>query len=935
MPQRIWLLATLYTMAMSVFALRLFHLQVLRGSSYESAIQQDRVIEELLPARRGRILDRQGTVLVDNRPIYHLAVILRELEHARRERRRWPHIALDEAARAHLVADIATYLDRPVQEVRTLLEDELERFPGCAVRHRQRPHSDLGLLAVDRNAARALADDARLITLGHLQVLSSDARIALEHEVQRRWDEDADALDSDELAALCARLDARWNRQPGFSLRLVKAYLEHLTLDLPEERMRRLIVLGERGRLLISEALARANGVSRDVALNELNTWLRTWRSRRGQQEDAAWYYVPGALSERVRDILPETVTTRPCPLVGAPPGRERIHFLQGDPPDERDGMFSLFCRRLHAGLGSQGDWLPALILQHGEAIDALTLGFRFHPQNVVVFDHRALRRFCDRLAATLQANQRQETSLAIEQALARARRRADRAWAGSTVHDPIVILPHIGHRLAIALSARTARTPEDLSTRFRDTTAFLPGLAIVHEMGREYRHPGAMKHVIGHMGRLSATYDRQDALGMGLDPEGWKGISGLEQVYDASLHGVTGRRLQLRSGSGIELEHLDPPQPGQDLRTTIDADCQLAAERALENWYELAEELGTSTERMQRALAINRGRAGLVLMDPQDGAILAMASTPKYRDEDFRHHYQELAAAPNQPLLDHASTANQPPGSCMKVLTAMIVCAEGRYGLGETIYSAGSYGALSDHPPAGQYDLKESIAISSNVVFAKLAERIGAETYISYAERFGLGRSLAIDIPWQRPARAPTPRSIDRLRPTMPFWVPFDTRLLGIGQLWNASPLELITIPAAVANGGQIVRPHLAADPRDAVIADHIELSAAQWEEIRRGMEMVTDRTVPHATATHLVLEGPAASVRVAAKTGTSEWGNKDQTRFPDHAWLIGYAPAQRPTVCFAIFIFGGTSGGRACSGVAKQVLETYFTRYGATGHR
>ena len=101
---------------------------------------------------------------------------------------------------------------------------------------------------------------------------------------------------------------------------------------------------------------------------------------------------------------------------------------------------------------------------------------------------------------------------------------------------------------------------------------------------------------------------------------------------------------------------------------------------------------------------------------------------------------------------------------------------------------------------------------------------------------------------------------------------------------------------------------------------------------EVQRGMEEVT---TSRGTAPKLQLSGELSSIKIAAKTGTAEWSSRERRargEAPDHAWLIAYAPADKPRVAMAIFIRCGTSGGRACSGVALAVLERYFTRYGAT---
>jgi cell division protein FtsI/penicillin-binding protein 2 len=142
--------------------------------------------------------------------------------------------------------------------------------------------------------------------------------------------------------------------------------------------------------------------------------------------------------------------------------------------------------------------------------------------------------------------------------------------------------------------------------------------------------------------------------------------------------------------------------------------------------------------------------------------------------------------------------------------------------------------------------------------------------------------------------------------------------------------------IAATVANGGHIVRPYLVRPSTQPEVVDlHIR---KEWlADIREGMERVT-ANLDHSTAKLLVLQGQAAGIKVAAKTGTAEWGSvrqRESGQCPDHAWMIGYAPADNPTVAFACFVHSGTYGGQACTPIVKRVLETYFAKYGRDGHQ
>ena len=239
-----------------------------------------------------------------------------------------------------------------------------------------------------------------------------------------------------------------------------------------------------------------------------------------------------------------------------------------------------------------------------------------------------------------------------------------------------------------------------------------------------------------------------------------------------------------------------------------------------------------------------------------------------------------------------------------------------------------------------GDFSIQRALQKSSNVAAAVWAERTGPENLTAWMRLFGLGERNGIDTTWQRPGLLPTPNNIDRLRPNEPTWYPSDTWRAGIGQFASSSPLQVAAVPAAVANGGRIVRPYLWRDALaqssvPALDPDRLPLSPGALRAVQEGMEMVTQTG---GTATSLRFDDELSHITAAAKTGTAEWGTAatrdheaalaDPNRVwtPSHGWLIGYAPADKPRVAFAAFVYGGMSGGRSCTGIAKAVLEAYF---------
>jgi penicillin-binding protein 2 len=274
--------------------------------------------------------------------------------------------------------------------------------------------------------------------------------------------------------------------------------------------------------------------------------------------------------------------------------------------------------------------------------------------------------------------------------------------------------------------------------------------------------------------------------------------------------------------------------------------------------------------------------------------------------------------------------------------MVALAGMVDGVISPGEQIWSPGYMARtrsgkpiLREHSPFSPryFDAAQAITKSSNVYFATVADRMGKHNISAWFWRFGFGQRNGVDTPWQRPGLLPLPDTLAWIRPREPTWYPSDSWRMGIGQFCSASPLQTVSVPAAIANGGTIVQPYLW-QKADRPAIEHLQLSPAALRSLRKGME---DVTVRGGTASKLILAG---GQKVAAKTGTSEWGtrssrsddakrNHNATWTPDHAWLVGYAPAEAPRVAFAIFIHSGTSGGRATSGVAKLVLERYFERY------
>ncbi|MCS6969771.1 MAG: penicillin-binding transpeptidase domain-containing protein [Planctomycetota bacterium] len=937
MPERILALAIAIGAVGLLFLARLFQLQVLEGASHAQAAERSLLAVEPLPAVRGRILDRSGAVMAETKPLYHAAVVLADLELTGAARRATALWSLDRRRFDALCGDLTARTRWNGSPALTeLVADAFLASPGTALRSgpasvRQR----LGLLALDRAAlAPGRGDEEAMRRLVEGDALYDHPFAALAREIALRWGESAEVIAEESWAEFGAALDRELGAGGEPALEVLTPFTEAVSFTVPSDggsvALRARVLLAERreqGEL----TLARLSGLPleavRAACQRQLSGLVPPPLGHR-------YYYGASADGERIAPLLPLAARLVDIPLPELAAARERVFILQGDPP-QSEGLLARLCRRLADVLGIRDpQLLQALIEQHAERLTPLDSARRYRRHHLVL-DRERVDRLVDGLAAQAAAQGLRLAVLDIERQLAVLRRRAEREQAGSTRRDPQPLLTDIPHALAVRLAARTAGVPESWRRIYDATDPPLPGLQVISGVGRHYPLPRSAPHVIGLLARAADG--------------GARGASGLERRYDEILRGQAGTRVRIRTPEGPMLLRESAPLPGADLVTEIDLELQALAEDSLERYIELAAELDPTADlaRMRRGREWGRGRAGFCLIDARTGGILVLASTPTFDLASANERWQELLADPAQPLIDHAAVAEQPPGSSFKILTALCALENGVMTPGEQVWCQGYMAmvggrpVLRDHAPAGTYDLAEAIQVSSNVYFAimadRLAKRHGHGLLPAYARRFGIGWANALDVDSQRvgPFALPTPENIRAIRPREPSWYPSDTWRMGIGQNCQAAPLNVVTIAAAVANGGHIVRPYLVRPASGPVVSD-LKIRAAFLEDVRRGMERVT-ASLPGATARRLQLEGAARGIKVAAKTGTAEWGTPESRasgRTEDHAWLIGYAPAERPTVAFAVFIWNGTFGGKACVPVAKRVLERYFAKYGREGH-
>ena len=456
------------------------------------------------------------------------------------------------------------------------------------------------------------------------------------------------------------------------------------------------------------------------------------------------------------------------------------------------------------------------------------------------------------------------------------------------------------------------------LLTQIDEQQLDLPGVVITRDPERYYTDNRLCTHVLGITGRV--TREQISKLHASNYQNGdYIGTEGLEKTFEAELRGKDGGRVVAVNAKGRVLAHLDdmPPAPGHTLRLTLDYDLQKVAIDAL------MEEL-THTGHPGSAVAL----------DPNTGAVLALASVPSYDLNTYRQEIGKLLKDPQKPLIDRAVNSPQPCGSTFKLVTAAAGLEAGDIAPGSRIYCPGSLrlGNRTFHCDKrsghGSLTLEDAIGQSCDVYFWRVAQRIGEEKLTKWAHRFGLGESPDIDLPPTRAAKGLIPTPEWKQKTKRGPWMQGDLLNMSIGQGYvGVTTLQLANYTAALANGGTLWRPQLVREVRD-VSGPHPQvLSALEPQKkgelgirpeyraaIVDGMRRVFQR---HGTAETCAIPG----LEMAGKTGTAQ-----VTKTEDNSVFICFAPIDHPKIAIAVLVEKGGHGSDVAAPIARRMINQYL---------
>ena len=466
---------------------------------------------------------------------------------------------------------------------------------------------------------------------------------------------------------------------------------------------------------------------------------------------------------------------------------------------------------------------------------------------------------------------------------------------------------------------------------RLAEVQSDLPGVDMEEQPVRNYPYGKMGAHLLGYVGAIDE--DEYEARKRdGYSPNDVVGQDGLENQYDRWLHGRAGGEQVVVNASGALVRRLAPvdPTPGDTLVTTIDWRLQRIVEKNLA--AELQRWGGARHQRLAGAV---------VVLDPQTGGVLALASMPAFDPNKFatpidERTYSNLLADPLKPLYDRAIGAASPTGSTFKMVTGSAAISSGVIKPNQVLYDSGAWnchGVLFRDIAAGglgSVGFVRALAASSDGYFYQLGWRLGHERLRHYALAYGLGSQLGIDLPGEYAGNWPTEQWTQKTFGPGYHLEPSDVCQLAIGQgAMQATPLQIANVAATVVNGGTLYRPHIVAEirsPNGRVLRsfDHdvirkVDVTAESLREVREGMSQVTD---PGGTAYGLAITG----LRFGGKTGTAE---TEGGHGANTTWFVAYAPADHPKLALAVFMEkSGGYGASVAAPVAQHIIAEYFGR-------
>lgn len=479
--------------------------------------------------------------------------------------------------------------------------------------------------------------------------------------------------------------------------------------------------------------------------------------------------------------------------------------------------------------------------------------------------------------------------------------------------YQPIFIADNIEYEKAILLDLESAD---------------MPGVVLTNKTRREYNLASmSLSHILGYTGKINnKELAKSGDEYLLID---YIGKMGIEYFWENELKGVNGKKQIEVDALGKEKKIIneEPAQDGHNLVLSLNIEVQKKLEEAV------AAELDI----------IKLKKASAIVMDPNNGEIIAMVSLPAYNNNVFARgisteEYHALADDPDNPLFNRSVSGEYPSGSVIKPVMAAAALEEGIINENTTVNSTGGIRIKEWYFPDwkagghGTTNVKKAIAESVNTFFYYIGggyeqfTGLGVDRINKYGKLFGLYSQSGIDLPGEADGFLPTKEWKESAKGES--WYVGDTYHLAIGQGdLLVTPLQVANYTSVFANGGRLYRPHLIKQlltDNDQIVGD------IQPEVIRENFIKDDNIRIVREGMRKTITSGSAQSlqaipVEVAGKTGTAQLSGD---KHPE-AWFTGFAPYNNPEIVITILLEEGGEGSSVAVPIAKDVLAWYFGEY------
>jgi penicillin-binding protein 2 len=484
------------------------------------------------------------------------------------------------------------------------------------------------------------------------------------------------------------------------------------------------------------------------------------------------------------------------------------------------------------------------------------------------------------------------------------------------------------------SLPVRTKLTEEEVA-RFAAQRYRFPGVEIKARLFRSYPFGELASHVIGYIGRINRA--EKERLEESEDASNYRGTEyigklGVEQSFEAELHGITGVDSVETSAGGRAVRTLasSPSTPGNTVMLSIDIKLQ----KLVEDMY-------------------GDRRGALVALDPRTGEVLAFVSKPTFDPNLFVdgidvENWQMLNESVDKPLLNRALRGTYPPGSTYKPFMALAALQTGKRSAATVIQDNGSWvfggHQFRSHGDAGlgPVDMHTAIVRSSNVYFYSLANEMGVDAIHDFMKPLGFGQVTGIDI--QGESRGILPSQAWKRgyykKAEQQKWYAGETISLGIGQGYNTfTMLQLAQATAILVNGGIKRRPQLVIGTQDSLSRETTRVQPAEPVDlgfkpehmavVRNAMVSVTqDGTSARVFAGAGYSSGGKTGTAQAVGIGAKERYNaaKLEEHQRDHALYMAYAPADNPRIALAVVVENAGFGAASAAPISRRVFDYWL---------